>query len=89
MLRGFFDKWRERTREYGEYPVLRGAFQQLDRFIFSSPSRTTGAPHIRDSNSVQRLMNNFVLASIPCFLLGIWNLGEQTSFAMNAIVDLH
>jgi Na+-transporting NADH:ubiquinone oxidoreductase subunit B len=27
-------------------------------------------------------MNNFVIASIPCWLIGLWNLGEQTNFAM-------
>ena len=85
MLREFFDKWRPRTREYGEYAILRGAFQQLDRFLYSSPSLTTFAPHIRDANNVQRLMNNFVVASIPCWLIGVWNLGEQTSFAMGQI----
>ncbi len=85
MLRKIFDKWRPKTREYGEYPILRGAFQQLDRFLYSSPKKTLTAPHIRDANNVQRLMNNFVLATIPCWLIGTWNLGEQTSFAMNAI----
>jgi len=85
MLRKLFDNWRQRTREYGDRAVLRGAFQQLDRFLYSSPSRTAGAPHVRDANNVQRLMNNFVMASIPCLLFGLWNLGEQTSFAMNAI----
>jgi Na+-transporting NADH:ubiquinone oxidoreductase subunit B len=85
MLRLLFDKWRPRTREYGDYPMLRGAFQLLDRFLYSSPATTSAAPHIRDSNSVQRLMNNFVVASIPCWLIGVWNLGEQTSYAMNAM----
>jgi Na+-transporting NADH:ubiquinone oxidoreductase subunit B len=85
VLRKLFDRWRPKTREYGEYPLLRGAFQQLDRFLYSSPQKTTVAPHIRDANNVQRLMNNFVLATIPCWLIGTWNLGEQTSFAMNAI----
>jgi Na+-transporting NADH:ubiquinone oxidoreductase subunit B len=85
MLRKLFDKWRPKTREYGEYPVLRGTFQQLDRFLYASPKTTSAAPHIRDSNNVQRVMNNFVIASIPCWLIGTWNLGEQTTFAMNAI----
>ena len=85
MLNELFDKWRRRTREYGDYAVLRGAFQQLDRFLYSSPARTTAAPHVRDANNVQRLMNNFVIASLPCWLIGLWNLGEQTSFAMQAI----
>ena len=85
MLRKLFDKWRHSTREYGEYRLLRGSFQQLDRFLYAPPAKTSAAPHIRDSNSVQRLMNNFVIATIPCWLIGLWNLGEQTSFAMNAI----
>jgi Na+-transporting NADH:ubiquinone oxidoreductase subunit B len=85
VLRKLFDRWRPKTREYGEYPLLRGAFQQLDRFLYASPQKTTVAPHIRDANNVQRLMNNFVIATIPCWLIGTWNLGEQTSFAMNAM----
>jgi len=84
-LRKLFDKWRPRTREHGDYPMLRGSFQLLDRFLYSSPATTSAAPHIRDANSVQRVMNNFVVASIPCWLIGTWNLGEQTSYAMNAI----
>lgn len=85
MLRKLFDQWRHKTREYGEYSILRGAFQQLDRFLYSAPTKTSVAPHIRDANNVQRLMNNFVVATLPCWLIGLWNLGEQTSFAMNAI----
>lgn len=85
MLRKLFDRWRPKTAEYGEYAVLRGAFQQLDRFLYSSPARTTAAPHIRDANNVQRLMNNFVVASIPAWLIGVWNLGEQTTFAMQQV----
>jgi Na+-transporting NADH:ubiquinone oxidoreductase subunit B len=85
MLRKLFDKWRPITREYGSHSILRGTFQQLDRFLYSSPTRTSSAPHIRDANNVQRLMNNFVVASIPCWLIGTWNLGEQTSFAMSAV----
>lgn len=85
MLRRLFDKWRPRTRETGDYPLLRGAFQQLDRFLYSSPATTAAAPHVRDANSVQRVMNNFVVASVPCWLIGTWNLGEQTTYAMNAI----
>ena len=30
-------------------------------------------------------MNNFVIASFPCWLIGVWNLGEQTNFAMAQI----
>lgn len=85
MLRKLFDKWRPRFREYGDYPAYRGAFQLLDRFLYSSPATTATAPHVRDANNVQRLMNNFVIATVPCWLIGLWNLGEQTNFAMQQI----
>jgi Na+-transporting NADH:ubiquinone oxidoreductase subunit B len=57
-------------------------FQSLDRFLYSSPAVTRGSPHIRDAINVQRLMNNFVVATLPCWLIGMWNLGEQINVAM-------
>jgi Na+-transporting NADH:ubiquinone oxidoreductase subunit B len=70
------------VREHGEWPAWRATFQLPDRFLFSSPATTIGSVHVRDSNSVQRLMNNFVIASLPCWLIGMWNIGEQASIAM-------
>ena len=81
-MQKLFDRLRPKFEENGKYAAYRGVFQLLDRFLCSSPNATITAPHIRDANSVQRLMNNFVIASIPCWLIGVWNLGEQTNFAM-------
>ncbi len=84
-MRRVFDRLRPKFEEKGKHAAYRGLFQLLDRFLYSSPNGTIGAPHIRDANNVQRLMNNFVIASIPCWLIGLWNLGEQTNFAMAQI----
>ncbi|MGI9492241.1 MAG: RnfABCDGE type electron transport complex subunit D [Geminicoccaceae bacterium] len=81
-MRKLFDRLRPRFQEGGRHAAHRGVFQLLDRFLYSSPNATIGAPHVRDANNVQRLMNYFVIASIPCWLIGLWNLGEQTNFAM-------
>lgn len=56
--------------------------QLLGGFLFTSDSTTRTAPHIRDSLNVQRLLNTFVVASIPCWFVGMWNIGEQTNLAM-------
>ncbi len=56
--------------------------QLIDGFLYTSDSTTRTAPHIRDSLNVQRLLNTFVVASIPCWFVGIWNVGEQTNLAM-------
>ncbi|MGI9294535.1 MAG: RnfABCDGE type electron transport complex subunit D [Pseudomonadales bacterium] len=84
-MRKLFDRLRPRFEEHGKHAAYRGLFQLLDRFLYSSPNATIGAPHVRDANNVQRLMNYFVIASIPCWLIGLWNLGEQTNFAMAQI----
>jgi Na+-transporting NADH:ubiquinone oxidoreductase subunit B len=81
-MRRLFTRLRPGFEGNGKYAAYRGVFQLLDRFLYSSKNETISAPHVRDANNVQRLLNNFVIASIPCWLIGLWNLGEQTNFAM-------
>jgi Na+-transporting NADH:ubiquinone oxidoreductase subunit B len=52
------------------------------RFLFSSSAVTRSGPHIRDANSVQRVWNYFVVASVPAWLVGIWSVGRQTNLAI-------
>jgi hypothetical protein len=52
------------------------------RFFWSSPAATRTGPHIRDANSVQRLWNYFVVASLPAWMIGLWSLGRQTNYAL-------
>ena len=44
------------------------------------------APHVRSSVTTGRLLNAFVVASLPAMLIGVWNLGYQTLLAGQ---DLH
>ena len=81
-MRRLFDRWRPKFNQDGDYSAYRGVFQLLDRFLYSSPATTSSAPHVRDANNVQRLLNNFVIATLPCWLIGMWNLGQQTNLAM-------
>lgn len=81
-MRDIFDRYRPKFSRYGQYSAWRGLFELLDRFLYSTPATTPGAPHIRDANNVQRVLNNFVIATLPCWLIGLWNLGQQTRFAM-------
>jgi Na+-transporting NADH:ubiquinone oxidoreductase subunit B len=63
-------------------PLASAFVTMADRFFWSSAAVTRTGPHIRDSNSVQRLWNYFVIASIPAWLIGIWSLGHQTNLAI-------
>ena len=63
--------------------ALASAFVTMtERFFWSSRTVTRSGPHIRDANSVQRLWNYFVVASLPAWLIGIWSLGHQTNLAI-------
>lgn len=66
-------------------PYLAAGAILLDRFLWSYYRPTRSGPHIRDRNNVQRLLNNFVIASLPCWLIGLWNMGEQTHVAMQLV----
>jgi len=63
--------------------VINAMLQMTARFFYSSAVITRSGPHIRDANSVQRYWNYFVIASLPAFLIGLWNLGHQTNIAIS------
>ncbi|MGI9475853.1 MAG: RnfABCDGE type electron transport complex subunit D [Hyphomicrobiaceae bacterium] len=53
------------------------------RLFFRAPSiPTVAAPHVRDGDNVDSLLNRFVIASLPCWFIGLWNIGQQIAVAM-------
>ena len=62
--------------------LIRTMLSMTGRFFWSTPAVTRSGPHIRDGNSVQRLWNYFVIASLPAWLIGLWSLGRQTNYAI-------
>ncbi|MGI9508587.1 MAG: RnfABCDGE type electron transport complex subunit D [Geminicoccaceae bacterium] len=52
------------------------------RLAWSSTMPTVSAPHIRDAINIDRLLNRLVIATLPCWLIGLWNVGEQIAVGM-------
>lgn len=51
----------------------RALFDELiARSLNRGAGATTGAPHLRSMQSSDRLQNDFVLASLPAFAIGVW-----------------
>ena len=69
----------------GRQTIGSALVELFDGFLYSGNTTTVAAPHVRDGISTQQLMNTFVIASIPCWIFGMWNLGEQTNFAMEVV----
>lgn len=71
-----------RTEQGGPLQWARPWVLLLEQFFYSSASRTQSAPFIRGSANVQGLLNNFVIATLPCWTIGLWSLGYQSNQAM-------
>ena len=60
------------------YPVWEAA----DTIFFSTNKQTSKGPHIRDNMDIKRTMFFVVIALIPCYLFGAYNIGYLNALAM-------
>ena len=81
-LRALLDDLKSRAVEGGPLQRARPWLLMLEQFFYSSAEQNRAAPYIRDAASVQGMLNNFVVATIPCWLIGLWSLGYQSNLAM-------
>jgi len=81
-LRRRLDRLQMKARPGGSLHSYRALVEVLDRFFYSAGERTIAAPHARDSNNVQRFLNSFIIATIPCWFIGLWNVGVQTNLEL-------
>ena len=61
------------------YPVWEAA----DTIFFSTNKQTSKGPHIRDNMDIKRTMFFVVIALIPCYLFGAYNVGYLNALALD------
>ena len=61
------------------YPVWEAA----DTIFFSTNKQTSKGPHIRDNMDIKRTMFFVVIALIPCYLFGAYNIGYVNALALD------
>jgi Na+-transporting NADH:ubiquinone oxidoreductase subunit B len=61
------------------YPVWEAA----DTIFFSTNKQTNNGPHIRDNMDIKRTMFFVVIALIPCYIFGAYNIGYLNSLALD------
>ena len=76
---------KSKTSANGQPTIGSALIELFDGFLYSGNATTIAAPHVRDSLSTQQLLNTFVVASLPCWIFGMWNLGEQINLAMEIV----
>jgi Na+-transporting NADH:ubiquinone oxidoreductase subunit B len=60
------------------YPL----WEATDTILFSTDSQNKSGPHIRDNMDIKRTMFFVVIALIPCYLFGAYNIGYLNFVAM-------
>ena len=84
MAKNFFDKIRPTFSKGGKLGWLHSSFDAFETFFFV-PDRVTrkGGVHVKDCVDLKRLLIIVVLAMVPAFLFGIWNIGYQHNQVFN------
>ena len=63
-------------------------FDAFETFLFAPDHRSgTSRVHVRDYVDLKRVMNNVILAMVPCLLWAIWNAGVQHFHGWQMVAD--
>ncbi len=62
---------------------LEQSFNALHTFLYLPNHTTHSGTHIRDAVDLKRVMNNVIMALIPCLIFGIFNAGYQHHLAID------
>ena len=88
FLRSILDKVEPQFTE-GKLKKLHPLYDMIDTFLFTPNTVTSSAPYIRDSIDLKRSMFFVVIALLPCFLFGAYNIGYQQSLSINLTTINH
>lgn len=81
-LRNFFDRIEPHFTKGGRYEKLFPVYEMVESFIYTPKTVTTAAPHARSYIDMKRIMTYVVIATIPCILVGLYNVGFQVNSAI-------
>ncbi|MEM9630393.1 MAG: NADH:ubiquinone reductase (Na(+)-transporting) subunit B [Pseudomonadota bacterium] len=82
-LRSFFDRIEPHFVKGGKYEKLFPIYEMVESFIYTPKTVTTAAPHARSYVDMKRIMTYVVIATIPCILVGLYNVGFQVNSAIS------
>ena len=78
MLRKLLDNVEKKILSSEKLKKFHPLHDALDTFLYSKNTQTNHAPYIRDSIDLKRTMILVVLALLPCFFFGTYNVGLQS-----------
>ena len=79
FLRNILDNLEEHFTGDGKLKKLYPVYEMIDAFLFTPSSQTKNAPYIRDNIDLKRSMVFVILALLPAFFFGTYNVALQDS----------
>lgn len=84
-LRSFFDRIEPNFTKGGRWERWFPVYEMVESFIYTPKTVTTVAPHARSYVDMKRIMTYVVIATIPCILIGLLNIGLQVNTAIETL----
>ncbi|MCF7980835.1 MAG: NADH:ubiquinone reductase (Na(+)-transporting) subunit B [Pseudomonadales bacterium] len=81
-LRQILDKIEPHVTKGGKYEKWFALYEATDTFLYTPPSVTKNASHVRDGIDLKRIMITVWLCAFPAMFFGMWNLGHLANEAM-------
>jgi Na+-transporting NADH:ubiquinone oxidoreductase subunit B len=79
------EQWRELFADKGRLARLRPLYDAVDHFLFTPGTVTRGAPHVRDTMDMKRMMITVILALLPTVVMAFYNTGLQANLALQEL----
>ncbi len=76
-LRSYIDKIKPNFEQGGKFAKFHSTFEAFETFLYTPNRVTSNGAHIRHYADMKRNMIYVLIALIPCFLFGTWNIGYQ------------
>ena len=84
-LRNFFDGIEPHFLKGGKWERYFPIYEMVESLVYTPKTVTTVAPHARSYVDMKRIMTYVVISTIPCILVGLYNVGLQVNMAMETL----
>ena len=83
FLRNFLDSIEHHFIDDGKLNKFYSVYEMVDTFLYTPSDTTKSGPHVRDAIDLKRSMVIVVLALLPCFFFGTYNVAYQELLNIN------
>ena len=81
-VRKYLDRIQPLFIKGGRLEKYYALYEMVDTFLYTPSKVTAHAPHVRDAIDIKRVMSYVVVATLPCIVIGLWNIGYKANTAM-------